>query len=293
MGTSMAAPHVTGAIGLIGAGVQAGARTAAEAGRDHRHPRAFGEHDQAPRLGGRGARRRPARRAPGRPLCQGRDLAQAAELRAPDTAVCDRVLRLGHRPHGLHGRRCSWTAGRSDPGRRPNLGRSRRSATASTSSPWRRTPSGSAITVRWPAIRREPVRQALAAGRESDAEGQTPDCRRAADVPGRPSAYFQSRVFPDQEATGLPVGLPPTYRLVEVRAPEETDPAPIRRKAARLRRFRRASGSCASTTAPAASAAACNRLPTRTRTSPRASTTPSRSSCRGRRTGRRPGSPRR
>jgi subtilisin family serine protease len=52
---------------------------------------------------------------------------------------------------------------------------------------------------------------------------QTPDAGPPPTFPSRPSAYFQARAFPDQEGTGIPVGLPPTYRLVEVRAPEETD----------------------------------------------------------------------
>jgi serine protease AprX len=58
-------------------------------------------------------------------------------------------------------------------------------------------------------------------GVDPSAESATPD---AGPPPfnGRPSAYHQSRVFPDQEGVGIPTGAPPTYRLLEVRAPEET-----------------------------------------------------------------------
>jgi serine protease AprX len=79
------------------------------------------------------------------------------------------------------------------------------------------------ITVRWPA---HPSANLYARvwrpGVDPDNEGQTPDAGMPPTFTGRPSAYHQSRVFPDQEATGLPIGLPPTYRLVDVRAPEET-----------------------------------------------------------------------
>jgi serine protease AprX len=80
------------------------------------------------------------------------------------------------------------------------------------------------ITVRWPA---HPAANLYALlwrpGVNPDNLSQTPDSGPPPAFAGRPSAYFQSRAFPDQEGTGIPVGLPPTYRLVEVRAPEDTD----------------------------------------------------------------------
>jgi serine protease AprX len=80
------------------------------------------------------------------------------------------------------------------------------------------------ITVRWPG---HPLANLYALlwrpGVNPDNVSQTPDAGQPPTFPGRPPAYFHARAFPDQEATGLPVGTPPTYRLVEVRAPEETD----------------------------------------------------------------------
>jgi subtilisin family serine protease len=80
------------------------------------------------------------------------------------------------------------------------------------------------ITVRWPA---HPTANLYGLiwrpGVNPDNVSQTPDAGAPPNHPGRPSAYFQTRAFADQEATGIPTGPPPTYRLVEVRAPEETD----------------------------------------------------------------------
>ena len=71
------------------------------------------------------------------------------------------------------------------------------------------------VTIEWP---NHPTANLYARlwrpGVNPDAESATPD------QAGRSPAYHQTRVFPDQEATGLPVGAPPTYRLVEVRSPE-------------------------------------------------------------------------
>jgi serine protease AprX len=56
--------------------------------------------------------------------------------------------------------------------------------------------------------------------------GVNPDMEAATpDYPARPSAFFQTRVFPDQESIGLPIGLPPTGRLIEVRSPEHANSA--------------------------------------------------------------------
>ena len=54
-------------------------------------------------------------------------------------------------------------------------------------------------------------------GVNPDASGATPDGS------GRSSAYHQARAWPDAEGTGIPTGAPPTYRLLEIRGPEETD----------------------------------------------------------------------
>jgi subtilisin family serine protease len=82
------------------------------------------------------------------------------------------------------------------------------------------------ITIRWPG---HPTANLYALlwrpGVNPDTMAATPDAGPPPSHPGRPPAFFHNRAFPDQEATGLPVGLPPTYRLVEVRAPEETDVA--------------------------------------------------------------------
>ena len=57
-------------------------------------------------------------------------------------------------------------------------------------------------------------------GVNPDAESATPDA--GPNNAGRPSAYHQSRVFPDQEAVGLV--FTGDSRFVEVRAPEESNP---------------------------------------------------------------------
>jgi len=59
-------------------------------------------------------------------------------------------------------------------------------------------------------------------GVNPDAESATPDYGPGGN--GRPSAYFQSRVFPDQEALGLV--FTGTSRWLEVRSPEESNPGP-------------------------------------------------------------------
>jgi len=59
-------------------------------------------------------------------------------------------------------------------------------------------------------------------GVNPDAESQTPDA--GPDQAGRPSAYHQSRVFPDQEAVGLV--FTGTSRWLEVRSPEESNVGP-------------------------------------------------------------------
>jgi serine protease AprX len=82
------------------------------------------------------------------------------------------------------------------------------------------------ITVTWPA---HPAANLYARlwrpGVDPENEGQTPDAGPPPGFTGRPSSYHQARAWPDQEAVGLPTGAPPTYRLVEARAPEETDDA--------------------------------------------------------------------
>ena len=59
-------------------------------------------------------------------------------------------------------------------------------------------------------------------GVNPDAESATPDAGPQPGFPGRPSRYHQSRVFPDQEAVGLV--FTGNSRFVEVRAPEESNP---------------------------------------------------------------------
>ena len=62
-------------------------------------------------------------------------------------------------------------------------------------------------------------------GVNPDTESPTPDAGPPPTFPGRPSAYFQARVVPDQEALGLLEGNLPyigPHRLLEVRAPEES-----------------------------------------------------------------------
>jgi serine protease AprX len=80
------------------------------------------------------------------------------------------------------------------------------------------------ITITWPG---HPAANLYARlwrpGVNPENEGQTPDAGPPPAFAGRPSAYHQARAWPDQEAVGLPTGPPPTYRLVEVRAPENTD----------------------------------------------------------------------
>ena len=63
-------------------------------------------------------------------------------------------------------------------------------------------------------------------GVNPDAESATPDAGPANG--GRPSAYFQSRVFPDQEAVGLV--FTGNSRWLEVRSPEESNPGPRTRR---------------------------------------------------------------
>ncbi len=66
-------------------------------------------------------------------------------------------------------------------------------------------------------------------GVNPDAESATPDAGTQPTYPGRPSGYHQSRVFPDQEALGLLGDLGPYLgpeRLLEVRAPEESNVGP-------------------------------------------------------------------
>jgi serine protease AprX len=66
-------------------------------------------------------------------------------------------------------------------------------------------------------------------GVNPDAESATPDAGPQPTYPGRPSAYHQSRVFPDQEALGLTQNTLPFLgpgRVLEVRAPEEANPGP-------------------------------------------------------------------
>ena len=63
-------------------------------------------------------------------------------------------------------------------------------------------------------------------GVNPDAESATPDYGPGGN--GRPSAYFQSRVFPDQEALGLV--FTGTSRWLEVRSPEESNPGPRTRR---------------------------------------------------------------
>jgi serine protease AprX len=75
------------------------------------------------------------------------------------------------------------------------------------------------ITIRWP---RHTTANLYARLWRPGVNPDTPEA--TPDYPARTSAFHQNRVFPDQEALGLPVGLPPTYRLVEVRAPEESNP---------------------------------------------------------------------
>lgn len=63
-------------------------------------------------------------------------------------------------------------------------------------------------------------------GVNPDAESATPDAGPQPNYPGRPSGYHQSRVFPDQEALGLLENNIPylgPHRLLEVRAPEESN----------------------------------------------------------------------
>jgi serine protease AprX len=76
------------------------------------------------------------------------------------------------------------------------------------------------VTVTWP---KHPTANLYARlwrpGVNPDAESATPD------YPNRPPAYHQTRVFPDQEAVGLPIGAPPTRRLAEVRSPEHANAA--------------------------------------------------------------------
>jgi subtilisin family serine protease len=83
------------------------------------------------------------------------------------------------------------------------------------------------ITIRWP---NHPTANLYGLlwrpGVNPDNLSQTPDAGPPPNHTGRPSVYFQTRAFPDQEATGIPTGTPPTYRLVEVRAPEETGASP-------------------------------------------------------------------
>jgi serine protease AprX len=82
------------------------------------------------------------------------------------------------------------------------------------------------ITIRWPGHPTANLYGLLwRPGVNPDTPSQTPDAGPPPAFAGRPSAYFQARAFADQEATGIPTGPPPTYRLVEVRAPEETDVA--------------------------------------------------------------------
>ena len=66
-------------------------------------------------------------------------------------------------------------------------------------------------------------------GVNPDAESATPDAGPQPGFPGRPSGYHQSRVFPDQEALGLLEGNIPflgPHRLLEVRTPEESNVGP-------------------------------------------------------------------
>lgn len=66
-------------------------------------------------------------------------------------------------------------------------------------------------------------------GVNPDAESATPDAGTQPSFPGRPSGYHQSRVFPDQEALGLLENNLPflgPHRLLEVRAPEESNVGP-------------------------------------------------------------------
>ena len=59
-------------------------------------------------------------------------------------------------------------------------------------------------------------------GVNPDAESATPDAGPQPGFPGRPSKYHQSRVFPDQEALGLV--FTGNSRFLEVRSPEESNP---------------------------------------------------------------------
>jgi serine protease AprX len=226
MGTSMATPHVTGAIGLIGQAfkqergrvprpaeiidiLERSANTAKLPGWESEEQGA-GRLDvyQAVRYAkGEISLRRPNFGFPTPPYVTGMYPGSAGAT--TNLTGCTGSL--------------SWTARDVDPGDvdQPPASTQRYGQHFITVPP---NTERLRITVRWP---NHPLANLYARvwrpGVDPDNEGQTPDAGMPPAFTGRPSAYHQSRVFPDQEATGLPVGLPPTYRLVDVRAPEETD----------------------------------------------------------------------